>query len=157
MRRRDVIGVLGGAALGAGAAAAAAPTGIAAAGWLAGRWVGEGMGGAAEEMWSPAAEGAMVGHFQLVRDGRVVFYELMQIAETTDGLVFRVKHFNRDFTAWEDKAEMVTFPFVAADAQTLRFRGLVLERVGADGLVITVTLRQRDGTVRDEPFRFRRA
>lgn len=130
---------------------------IAQAAWLAGRWTGDGMGGAVEEMWSPPADGAMAGHFQLVRDGRVVFYEIMQIAEEGAGLVFRVRHFNRDFTGWEDKTQMVTFPFVSADATALRFRGLVLERTGANAMTITVTIRQRDGRTEDVPFRFVRA
>lgn len=159
MRRRDLIGAAAGLA-GAGwgtHAKADAPVTIAAVAWLAGRWTGEGMGGAVEEMWSPAADGAMAGHFQLVREGRVVFYEIMQIAEVGAGLDFRVRHFNRDFTGWEDKNQMVTFPFVSAEANTVRFRGLVLERVSANAMTVTVTIRQRDGTVNDVPFRFVRA
>lgn len=158
MRRRDLFLAAGVAGVGWGTPGhAQSKITIADAAWLAGRWAGEGMGGVAEEMWSPPADGAMAGHFQLVREGRVVFYELMQISEITGGLEFRVRHFNRDFTAWEDKVTSVVFPFVSADARALRFRSLVLERVGEDGLVATVTIRQRDGSVRDEPFRFRRA
>lgn len=156
MHRRHVLAA-GLALIAAPARAAAPPVRIAAAAWLAGRWTGEGLGGVAEEMWSPPVAGAMVGHFQLVRDGALVFYEIMQIAEADAGLVFRVKHFNADLTGWEDKAQMVTFPFLAADAQSLRFRGLTLERTGEDAMVVTVTIRNRDGAVRDEPFRFTRA
>ncbi|RYY34034.1 MAG: hypothetical protein EOP59_16885, partial [Sphingomonadales bacterium] len=50
---------------------------IADAAWLAGRWVGEGLGGQVEESWSPAMGGQMAGHFTLVQDGKPVFYELM--------------------------------------------------------------------------------
>jgi hypothetical protein len=158
MHRRDVIGATFSlAAAGWTQAVVRERISISAAAWLAGRWTGEGMGGVAEEMWSPPADGAMAGHFQLVRDGRIVFYELMQIIEDGDGLVFRVRHVNRDFTAWEDKTQMVTFPFVSADATALRFRGLVLERTGDNAMTVTVTIRQRDGRVEDMPFRFVRA
>ena len=156
--------LLAAAALAASPAAPPAPLApaatvgrIADAAWLAGRWVGTGLGGEIEENWSPAAGGQMVGHFQLVSGGEVKFYELEVIDEQPTGLRMRVKHFNRDFTAWEDKAGWHSFEPVSAAPGLLKFRGLTLTRVGADAMTIGIRLRGKDGTVREETLRLRRA
>lgn len=129
---------------------------IADASWLPGRWVGEGLGGTIEETWAPAAGGQMVGHFQLVKDGKPVFYELMLLDASPKGLRMRVKHFNADFTAWEDKDGWHSFEPVAAEPNVLKFNGLTLERKG-DEMTILVTLKQKDGRIEHMPLKLRRA
>jgi hypothetical protein len=126
------------------------------AAWLAGRWVGEGLGGHVEESWSAAMGGQMVGHFALVQNNRPVFYEIMLIDVQPGGLRLRVKHFNPDFTAWEDKAGWHSFEPVAAAREDLRFRGLWLRR-DKEELLITVTLRGDDGVPKEHLLRLRRA
>mgnify|MGYP003579899024 CR=1 FL=1 len=129
---------------------------IADASWLAGRWVGEGLGGQVEETWAPAAGGQMVGHFQLVKDGKPVFYEILLLDAQPGGLRMRVKHFNPDFTAWEDKGEWHSFEPEAVEPDRISFKGLRLERSG-DELTILVTLKQKDGRIEHMPLKLRRA
>ena len=136
-------------------AVAAAQPAIGDAAWLAGRWVGEGLGGKIEETWAPAAGGQMIGHFQLVRDGKPQFYEIMLLDAAPEGLRLRVRHFNADFTAWEDKGEWVSFEPESAAPDRLRFKGLRFDRSG-DELTIVVTLKQKDGSVADHPIRLKR-
>jgi hypothetical protein len=126
------------------------------ASWLVGRWVGEGLGGHAEEIWSPGKNGRMVGHFQFTDGSQPDFYELMLIDEQAGGLRLRVKHFNADFTAWEDKGEWHSFDPVSVSPNLLKFDGLTIARDG-DGMTSTVTVKGSDGVVRDISFRFRRA
>lgn len=134
----------------------AQPVTIEDASWLAGRWVGEGLGGAVEETWAPAAAGQMVGHFQLVRDGAVALYEIMLIDVAEGGLRMRVKHFNADFTAWEDKGEWHAFEPVSVSATELAFDGLILRRVSETEAEFIVRMRYSDG-VRNQVLRLRRA
>lgn len=136
-------------------AAAAAPS-IEDASWLAGRWIGEGLGGQIEETWAPAAGGQMIGHFQMVKDGKPQFYEIMLLDAQAPAFRLRVKHFNADFTAWEDKGEWHSFVPISAAPNQLRFKGLTFDRSG-DELTIVVTLKQRDGRVSDHPIRLKRA
>jgi hypothetical protein len=127
------------------------------AAWLAGRWVGEGLGGSVEENWSPPQGGQMIGHFALLRDGRPIFYEIMLLEEHEGGLRMRVKHFNPDFVGWEEKDGWHAFEPIASGPDSLRFEGLWLRREGEE-LVATVTIRNRaDNSVRDETLRHRRA
>ena len=139
----------------AGAASAAEPA-ISDAAWLAGRWVGEGLGGQVEEVWSPPAGGQMVGHFTLVKEGKPVFYELLLLDVAPLGLRMRAKHFNPDFTAWEDKAGWHSFEPVSARPDSIKFEGLTISRNG-DELIMLLTLKAKDGTVTDQPIRFRRS
>jgi hypothetical protein len=127
------------------------------AAWLAGRWVGEGLGGIVEENWSPPLGGQMVGHFALVKDGKPVFYELMLLDQHEGGLRMRVKHFNPDFTGWEEKDGWHSFEPRSVGPRRLEFEGLIL-RLEGEELVAIVTLRDRaTGAVRDEILRHRRA
>lgn len=130
------------------------------AAWLAGRWVGTGMGGEVEEVWSPAAGGQMVGHFRYSRDGEPGFYEILMIDLTETGMRMRVKHFNPDFTAWEDKDEWVAFEPVSASPGKIVFKGLVLDHIvdgGDETMIATLQMRQKDGTITAVPFTFHRA
>jgi hypothetical protein len=126
------------------------------AAWLAGRWVGEGFGGQMEESWAPPVGGQMVGHFRYWRDGAPQFYEIMLMDVAEGGVRMRVKHFNPDFTAWEDRGEWVTFEPTYAGPDALIFNGLEIRREGADRIVMTLQIRRGD-TVTPEILRFQRA
>lgn len=139
----------------AGPAPGAPPT-VADAAWLAGRWVGEGLGGELEETWSPPAGGQMVGHFRLVREGKPEFYEFLMIDVAPTGLRLRVRHFNPDFTAWEDRESFHTFEPAGIEPGSIKFRGLSISRKG-DEITILVTLKREDGSSKEHLIRLRRA
>lgn len=126
------------------------------AAWLAGRWTGTGLGGQLEEVWSAPAGGQMVGHFRLVSDGKPVFYEFMLLDVADGGVRMRLKHFNPDHTAWEEKDAWTTFTPVSVSAEKLVFSALTIERMGPDALTMTLKMR-RDGKVVEEIMKFRRA
>lgn len=126
------------------------------AAWLAGRWVGEGFGGQMEEAWAPPVGGQMVGHFRYWRDGEPQFYEIMLIDVVEAGVRMRVKHFNPDFTAWEDRGDWHTFEPVSAGPDALIFDGLEIRREAEDRIVMTIRLRRGDA-VEEEILRFQRA
>lgn len=125
--------------------------------WFAGHWTGEGLGGQVEEIWSPAQAGAMMGMFRLLLDGKTAFYELMTLVEENGSLVLRVKHFNPDLTGWEDKGDSVDFPLVATAGERIFFDGLTVHRLSDNALTIYVAIAAKDGAVREEAFRYRRA
>ncbi|MGH6950449.1 MAG: DUF6265 family protein [Vitreimonas sp.] len=132
------------------------PAAIEDAAWLAGRWVGEGFGGQMEETWAPPIGGQMVGHFRHWRDGQPQFYEIMLIDIAEGGVRMRVKHFNPDFTGWEERGEWVTFEPVSAAPDALIFNGLTIRREGADRIVMSIRIRRGDA-VTEEILRFQRA
>jgi hypothetical protein len=98
--------------------------------WLAGSWTGEAFGGTFVEVWTPPSHGSMVGLFKLVNGGEPSIYEIQIISEEMGTLVWKVKHFDKEFTAWEEKSEFVSFPLVKVEPEAAYFDGLTLTRDG---------------------------
>ncbi|MFC3713616.1 DUF6265 family protein [Sphingoaurantiacus capsulatus] len=124
--------------------------------WMVGTWEGEGLGGAVRESYSPPAGGQMVGHFRSLRDGKPAFYELVMLAEVDGSLEYRVKHFNPDMTAWEEKAQVVRFPLVAVEKDVWYFNGLTIRRTGPDSVTHFVRIGSKDGKTSEAGFTYRR-
>lgn len=128
---------------------------LADATFLEGHWLGTGLGGVAEEMWSPPAAGAMMGVFRSVREGKVFFYEILLVAEEEGSLTLKLKHFDAALKGWEEKDEVRSFPLVRKAADELWFSSITLRREG-DVLRCFVAIRHGEGKVVEEPFEMRR-
>ena len=130
---------------------------IAQAAWLAGRWVGEGLGGTVEEMYSPPVQGVIAGHFVSADDKGIGFFEFVEIKEEGDSLVYNVKHFNPDFVGWEEKDKYHTFQLVSYDANHLYFDGLTIFHPDADTAIHYVRVSSKGGKEQEIKFVYHRA
>ena len=134
------------------------PATLADAAWLEGRWVGEGLGGQAEETYSAPVDGAMVGAFRSVRGGKAFFYEFMMLTEAKGSLIYRLKHFWPDGRPWEEKDQWTEFRLVALAPDRIYFDGCTFERTGRDAMLVHVRIEDRaTGRTRIETFTYRRA
>jgi hypothetical protein len=124
--------------------------------WLAGHWVGPALGGEAEEIWSPPKAGSMMGMYRLVRDSKVVFYELLTLVQDGGSLVLRLKHFNPDLTGWEEKQKTVDFRLVARGEGIVQFEGMSFHREGDAKLTVYLAIEGADGALHEEAFRYAR-
>jgi len=133
------------------------PATLSAVAWLEGAWLGDGLGGVSEEIWSAPRGGVMMGMYRSLRDGKPVFYEFMQFVEAEGTISLRLKHFNPDFSAWEEKPAFVTFRLVSVEESAVHFDGLSFIKDGRDGLRIYLILKDsKTGTAREEVFRLKR-
>lgn len=123
--------------------------------WFVGAWEGDCFDVRCEEVWNPPSAGTMVGMFKLYGDDGVRFYELMLLTVENGTLVMKIKHFNADFSAWEEKTDYVSFPLVALEPDAVHFRGLSFYRRGPDDLDIWIAL-TRDLEVREHRLAYRR-
>lgn len=123
--------------------------------WLVGNWSGEAFGSTFEEGWNPPSAGSMIGFFKLMDGGEVVFYELLLLVEEEGSLSLKVKHFNADFTAWEEKADYVTFRYVKSGDDAIHFSGISFYRVDDDTMNAYIVMRSGDD-VREEKLVYRR-
>ncbi|MCA9106963.1 MAG: hypothetical protein KDA83_16195 [Planctomycetales bacterium] len=125
--------------------------------WLEGHWVGSGLGGEVEEVWSSPRDGQMMGMFRFLRDGKVAFYELLTLSERDGGIELRVKHFGPDLVGWEEKDDSVQFRWIGQAEGRRDFHGLSF-RPSADGqeLTIYLALKQSDGSYQEGSFELRR-
>lgn len=111
--------------------------------WLTGCWKGTGLGGEVEECWVKSDDGKMTSVFQMMKDGKQQFSEIVMIAKFDGKYGMRVKHFDAAFTQWEsDQVTGVTFPFVEMGENYIQFEGLRYELI--DG-VCYVTLDMKHG------------
>ena len=124
--------------------------------WLVGEWSGEGFGARLHESYSAPVGGQMPGHFYVARDGKPEMYEFVMIAEVGDTIEYRVRHFNPDMTAWEDKDRFVKFPLVAADKDNWYFDGLTIRRTGPDTADHIVRIKGKDGKTSEAVLKYRR-
>ena len=120
--------------------------------FLTGAWSGTGFGGISEEIWMPASGGRLFGIFKQSTEEELVFTEFMEISETDEGWILRLKHFNPDFSGWEEKNDYVTFPFRSVSKNKAVFGGLTYEIVASGHLEISLRLRHDDGSTTTEIF-----
>jgi hypothetical protein len=124
--------------------------------WLAGNWIGTGLGGVSEEIWSKPQGGIMMGNYRLIKEGKPVFYEMCWLLENEGSLILRLKHFNADLTGWEEKDKTVDFKFVKKDGRRIYFTGLTFENASGNEMNIFLALRSKDGSQREEVFKMKR-
>ena len=140
-----------------GPGAGSPPASIVDAAWVAGRWVGQGFGANVEEVMSPPAGNAMIGHFRIAGKDGPSLYEIVQIREENGSLVYRVKHFNPDLTGWEEKDKTIDFRLVEAEKDALYFDGLTIKRTGPDEVTHWVRVTAKDGKTQEAKLVYHRA
>ena len=117
---------------------------LADASWLVGSWSGTAFGQQFEEVWNPPSAGSMVGMFKLLDDEEVAFYEILLMTVEDGSLSLKVKHFNADFTAWEEKAEFVDFRLAKIEEDALHFSGISFYRRDDDHIDAYIVMRNGD-------------
>lgn len=117
--------------------------------FLTGLWNGSGLGGEIEEQWSQPHDKTMLGTFRLIKNGKNVFYEIMEIAEVDGSLRLRVKHFTPEFIGWEEKDKFITFPLVTIRNSIIYFNGLTIEKTDK-GIMMYLRMKKKDGSFAEE-------
>jgi len=126
--------------------------------WYAGHWTGQALGGFNEEIWSAPKGGVMMGMYRMLRDDKVVFYELLTIAEAAGSIAIRLKHFHPELRGWEERDHVVTFPLVAKRDGRIYFDGMTFEPRGDNAVTVYLAIENRkDGSVREEVFSYTRS
>lgn len=77
-------------------------------------------------------------------------------AEQEEDWAVRLKHFNPDFSGWEEKTDYVNFKFESVSDNKAVFGGLSYEVIEGNKLVVSLRMRQDDGSVTTEYFHFTR-
>jgi len=124
--------------------------------WLVGHWIGDGFGGISEEVWASPVDGAMMGMYRHIKDGKINFYEFMNIVEIEGKVELRLKHFTPDLKGWEEKDKYIIFTFIKADENYFEFKGLIFQKLSEKDMQIILTLRDKEGNTRKEVFTFTR-
>ncbi len=125
--------------------------------WLVGSWQGSAFGQQFEEVWNPASAGSMVGMWKLFDEEKGVnFYELLLLKEEGEGLVLLVKHFSKDFVAWEDKEDFVKFRLVKIEDKAVHFSGLSFYQHSEDKIDGYIVMNHKDGSKTEHKIAYNR-
>ena len=150
------------AARGQASAPAPAKAVLANLSWMAGRSVDDSGGNLSEEIWTAPSGASMMGMWRYVEGGKTRIYELLTIRVDVDGIEMRLRHFDPQFVAREDKDASVVMKLVSWKHREAVFEG---PAVGAAGLVSLRYRRLTDDTLsctlekngKKEEFSFRKA
>ncbi|WP_353779673.1 DUF6265 family protein [Winogradskyella sp. 3972H.M.0a.05] len=124
--------------------------------WIVGHWEGEALDGKCEETWLPAHNGRMIGTFRMTETKKFKFFAFSTIMEQGNSLEMRVKHFNYNFEGWEEKDRYIAFPLVKVEKNKIYFDGVTMEKIGDDRLNVYMSIKYRNGTVREEKYSYQR-
>lgn len=117
--------------------------------FMAGRWQAAAFGGTLEEAWDRPWDGSMIGTCKVTVSGAPSFYEFMSLTIDSAGPAMKIKHFNPDFTGWEEKGESTVFPFISVSENEARFEGVTYTLLSADSLRIVINLGHSEGESRE--------
>ena len=123
---------------------------LADAHWMVGSWTGSAFGKNFEEVWNEESAGSMVGMFKLLDEDQVAFYELLLMTVEEGTLSLKVKHFNEDFTAWEEKGDFVNFRLVKREENALHFAGISFYRRDENHIDAYIVMRDGDEVAEHE-------
>jgi hypothetical protein len=148
-----------------GLAASPVPATLESLSWVAGRWVGQVPWGGIEEVWSPAADGVMMGMFRMSNRGKPSLYEFMTLEKKGEGVGLKIRHFNGQFMAREERTKFVDFDLTAMDEMSATFfvdEGtakvtLVYRKTGSGGLDVEFSKVPTEGKPEKMVFPYKRA
>ena len=123
--------------------------------WLVGSYTGTAFGNRFEQYWTRPSAGSMVGTFKLLDGDKLQFFELLMLSVDDGTLSLKVKHFNDDFSAWEEKEEYTNFRLVKVEDNALHFGGLSFYRRD-DQLIEAYILMRNGDDVREEKLVYHR-
>ena len=118
---------------------------------ITGNWRGTIGNDTVEEVWSEPLANTMMGMFRWISENKIRFFELILIDVSTGKITIKIKHFNADFTGWEEKDGFVPYELVDLTNTKVTFGSsspseqgrLIYERKDKSKLVIN--LEMKDG------------
>lgn len=109
---------------------------LASLSWMEGVWVREQGKDLLEESWFAPQGDSMVGMFRWIKDGKLWMVEMMTITIDDGELVFRLRHFDRKQTPWEEKYSPMTCKLKSIADRKVAFERVDGEKAGS-GYVIS--------------------
>ena len=78
----------------------------------------------------------------------------MVLGEDAGGMALKVKHFDKDFVAWENKEDAIRFRFESVEPNDAKFSGLTMSRDG-DKLDLRIRMSSASGLSTWRPIAFK--
>jgi len=92
--------------------------------WLAGHWQGAWGPRSAQQVWTAAKGGVMMGTFQLEENDKTLVLEIFTVVEGSDGIKIHLRHFTPSLVAWE-KPGPIVLELASVDSKSIVFENRV--------------------------------
>jgi hypothetical protein len=130
--------------------------------FLTGHWGGTVEGFQADEIWSTAANGSLMGVYREMKDGKTTFFEFLTIEQEEKGPVLRLRHFKPRMQALD--SDPTVFPLTALSPGKAVFEGggqarpvrMTFEQKGRDRMDILLEHKRDNGEWTHELFAYTR-
>jgi Domain of unknown function (DUF6265) len=131
--------------------------------WLPGRWQGQWGPRVAEQVWTPAKAGVMLGVSRVIENDKTLVIELLELTETPNGIEYRIRHFTPALAPWE-KSSSTLLNLASIDSKKIVFENSVdgqpkhaiLDRVDGDTFVSRSEIIPQAGDTQTVEITFRR-
>jgi hypothetical protein len=148
-------------AIAAAAQSAGTNEAIEGLGFLAGRWGGTVAGFQADEIWSSAANGSLMGVYREMKDGKTTFFEFLTIEQEDSGPVLRLRHFKPGMKALDTDPTVFTLTKISRGKAVFESGNklpvrITFEQKGPDGLNILLEHKRENGEWTHELFVYTR-
>lgn len=100
--------------------------------WIAGHWKAEKFGFTNEEIWTAPLGGSMMGIYRSDNENYKSYYEIRQITQEDETLIFRLKPFFSDLTSFKEKEYTRDFKLVKIEKNIVYFDSLTIKQVSKD-------------------------
>jgi hypothetical protein len=100
--------------------------------WIAGHWKAENFGFTNEEIWTAPLGGSMMGIHRSDHENYKSYYEIRQITQEDETLIFRLKPFFSDLTSFKEKEYTRNFELVKIEKDVVYFDSLTIRQVSKD-------------------------
>jgi uncharacterized protein DUF6265 len=131
--------------------------------WLSGRWQGQWGPRVVEQVWTPAKADMMLGTYRVIENDKTLVVELLALAESPDGIEYRIRHFTPTLAPWE-KAGSTVLNLVSMDIKRIVFENpvdgqpkhAILDRIDEDTYVSRSEIVPLEGNAQVVSITFRR-
>lgn len=131
--------------------------------WLSGRWQGQWGPRIAEQVWTPAKAGMMLGTYRIIENDETLVIELLALSESQHGIEYRIRHFTPTLAPWE-KSGSIVLNLASMDMKRIVFENpidgqpkhAILDRVDEDTYVLRSEIIPAEGDAQVVEITFRR-
>lgn len=130
--------------------------------FLAGCWMGSAGEDKLQECWAGPEGNSMIGGFRWIKGGKLWMYEVIVLVDDGEEVMFRLRHFDAEGNAWEDKDAPISARLELVEGSRAVFKDVneagrrITYEIGEDGALHISIESEKDGKPQTRAFTFTR-
>ncbi|MCB0477214.1 MAG: hypothetical protein KDC84_03570 [Crocinitomicaceae bacterium] len=113
-------------------------------GWIEGSWKSSGEKITIQETWTRNGAHSMMAVASIYEQDKIILFEVCTITEEKGTLILRIRHFDNQLNAWEEKNSPKLLPLIKAEKNRIYFHGYTFEKNGKDQMTLYIQSTPKD-------------